>query len=247
MNKRWIKEVRALQLKKNRKKEGLFIVEGRKNVLELMGSFFQVEALFYTEKYASEFETHPKFGSIPVKDISTETALTQAGTLKQNDSALAVAKIPADKAFSIQNNECVLALDDVRDPGNLGTIIRIADWYGIKKIFCSETTADFFNPKVITSSMGSFTRIKVIYGNLPQFLEDNKHIPNYGALMNGKNIHQTEIPKPAIIVMGNESNGITEQTIEKIQTPITIPRFGGAESLNVAIATAVICDNIFRK
>ncbi|MEH0155521.1 RNA methyltransferase [Limibacter armeniacum] len=245
MNKRWIKETRGLQLKKNRKKSGLFIVEGRKSVLELMNSDIQLEALFYTQKYAEEFESHHNFHKVPVKEVSTETALTQAGSLKVNDAAIAVAHIPQE-ADTTPENEIVLALDDVRDPGNLGTIIRIADWYGIKKIICSHESADVYNPKVISATMGSFTRIQVSYVDLPAYLDKHQSLPIYGAFMEGENIYQTKISAPAIVVMGNESNGISEVTSDKINKKITIPRIGQAESLNVAIATAIICDNVAR-
>jgi TrmH family RNA methyltransferase len=140
-----------------------------------------------------------------------------------------------------------LVLDDIRDPGNLGTIIRIADWYGIKSIICSETTAELFNPKTISASMGSIFRINVFRRDLESFFKEQSGIAVYGALLNGDNVHKTTFDKEAYVVIGNESNGIRETLLPFIEHPITIPKLGGAESLNAAMATAIICDNIFRE
>jgi TrmH family RNA methyltransferase len=141
-------------------------------------------------------------------------------------------------------NSWVLALDQVRDPGNLGAIVRIADWYGISDIVCSTQSVDFFNPKVIAATMGSFIRVKVYYTDLPQWLSTNK-VMVFGAVLNGLNVHQTQFKKyqGGIIVLGSESHGISSEVLPHITQKITIPRFGGAESLNVAMATAIILDN----
>ncbi|GAA4825828.1 RNA methyltransferase [Algivirga pacifica] len=247
MNNRWSKTVRSLQQKKYRKKEQLFIVEGRKSVEELLSSpYLETVALFYTEKHAPAFEQHPAFGKIPETYISTEKQLSQVSHVKNNDSALAIVRIPTQSTPKTLSG-ITLALDDVRDPGNLGTILRIADWYGIKNIICSENCADFYNPKVIISSMGSFTRVKAHYVQLGEFLKAQPDsLPILGAFMEGENIHKATLPQEAIVVMGNESNGISEEIEQLVSQKINIPRFGGAESLNVAIATAIICDNLFR-
>jgi TrmH family RNA methyltransferase len=136
-------------------------------------------------------------------------------------------------------------LDDIRDPGNLGTIIRTADWYGIKHILASEETVDFYNPKVINSTKGSFTRVQVHYTDLNAILAANE-LPVFGAFLTGENVHQAKFPKAGLLVIGNESNGISPSLSTKITHPVTIPKFGQAESLNAAIATAILLDNIRR-
>jgi TrmH family RNA methyltransferase len=136
-------------------------------------------------------------------------------------------------------------LDEVRDPGNLGTIIRIADWYGINKLIFSTHTAEFYNPKVIQSSMGSFTRVQFYYGDLAQAFQDWK-LPVYGAFLEGESIHELVNPTPGVLLLGNESQGISKEVEKWVSSKITIPSFGKAESLNVAIATAIFCDNFKR-
>ena len=150
-----------------------------------------------------------------------------------------------NRAFGIDKDELVIALDDVRDPGNLGTIIRIADWYGIKKLVLSPQTAEFYNPKVLQASMGSFTRVSFFYEKLETVFERWKR-PVYGAFLEGENLHQLTRLDPGIILMGNESKGISSELKPWVTQKVTIPGFGHAESLNVAIATAIICDNFKR-
>jgi TrmH family RNA methyltransferase len=137
-------------------------------------------------------------------------------------------------------------LDDIRDPGNLGTILRIADWYGIRKLICSSSTADVYNPKVISASKGSFTRVEWYYCELNAYLKE-RSVPVYGAFLDGANVHTHGFEKSGYIVLGNEANGISFEVEQLVSQRITIPRFGGAESLNVGIATAIICDNLRRK
>ena len=149
-------------------------------------------------------------------------------------------------ALNIKEGEFIIALDDIRDPGNLGTIIRTADWYGIHTIIASEETADFYNPKVISSTMGSFTRVNVHYEDLQNFLSKT-HRKIYGAFLQGRSIHHESFASGGIILIGNESRGISKPLEKLVTDRITIPRFGHAESLNAAIATAVICDNIRRR
>ena len=150
-----------------------------------------------------------------------------------------------NNAISVSDQEFVLVLDDIRDPGNLGTIIRTADWYGIHKIVASVETADFYNPKVISATMGSFTRVSIFYTDLPQYLSGIKH-RIFGAFLNGKNIHEVSFAPGGLVVIGNESRGISATLNSYITDKITIPRYGEAESLNAAIATAIICDNLRR-
>ena len=239
------KLIKSLHQKKFRSEENLFLVEGGKSVLELLtaeNNFNKIgiQALFYTEHFAQENqELLPMFNKqSSYNELVTQTILQSVGTLQTNDSAIAIAKIPANFPLKVEN-EMVLALADIRDPGNLGTIIRVADWYGIRKLICSETTTDFYSPKVIAASMGSFLRIKPFYCDLAQYLDKQTDMSIYGAFMEGKNIYEQR----GIIVIGNESNGIPDNLVPFIPNKITIPRFGEAESLNAGIATAIICDN----
>jgi TrmH family RNA methyltransferase len=245
ISKNLLKYIHSLQLKKFRKTHNAFLVEGAKSVTELLESDFQVQTVLTTADFVQKNNflfKNPSFECY----IITEDELAKAGTFQTNDAALAVAAIKPNDPVYVQGNEYVLMLDDVRDPGNLGTIIRIADWYGIKKIICSEQTADWYNPKTIAASMGSFTRVKGYYCKLDEYLKQAESIPVYGAFLDGENIHHVRFPEKGIVVMGNESNGISAELGRKISHKVSIPAFGKAESLNVAIATAVICDNIRR-
>ncbi len=160
-------------------------------------------------------------------------------------AALAIAKIKPKVPFNFDITPFTLALDDIRDPGNLGTIIRIADWYGINQIICSQSCADFYNPKVIGATMGSFTRVSVTYVALPEFLKlQNTEI--YGAALSGENIHTLSLKPAGILVMGNEAKGLSEEVNAQIKKYVKIPGYGQAESLNVATATAILVDNFFR-
>ena len=170
--------------------------------------------------------------------------LERLGSFKSNDGALAVVEQKENSPLLVEN-ELVLALDDINDPGNFGTIIRIADWYGITKIVASEQTVELYNPKVIAASKGSFSRVAVFVTDLPEYISKIS-VPRYGAFMDGENIHSAKLPKVGLIVLGNEANGISREVEQQIDHKITIPKFGMAESLNVAMATAVICDNFKR-
>jgi TrmH family RNA methyltransferase len=139
-----------------------------------------------------------------------------------------------------------IVLDGIRDPGNLGTIIRICDWYGFKQLVLSDDCTEFYNPKVISATMGSFSRIEFTYVDLPTFFKDHPDIKTIGAVLNGENIHQYQFPEKGFIILGNESNGIREDLLDNLDERITIPAFGGAESLNVSISTAIIVDNLKR-
>jgi len=239
MTKNQAKLIKSLNEKKNRTELGLFLVEGEKNVLELLASDFEIENLFITESFFNKNE-------VILKDIKFEPAtqleLEKNGSFESNDSAIAIVKQKENSPFNIEDSEIILALDEVKDPGNLGTIIRIADWYGIKKIVASKETADFYNSKVISATKGSFARVQIFYTDLAEFLSNQK-TPVLGAFLDGENVHKTNFPTSGILVMGNESKGISKNIEKLITKKITIPSFGKAESLNVAIATAVILDN----
>ena len=194
------------------------------------------------------FTTKSDFLSIDSSKVNpvTDAELKKISALTTPNTCLAIFKIPA--TISFLQNGLIVALDDVRDPGNLGTIIRLCDWFGIKTLFCSEETVDIYNPKVVQATMGSIGRVNVVYGDLENLLAETK-LPIFGTFMDGKNIYQENLPNEGIIVMGNEANGISK-TIEKLVSErIAIPRFGdlqATESLNVATATAIILSEFKR-
>lgn len=246
ISKNQFKLIQALDLKKQRKKCGLFLVQGEKNVGELLNSDFTIKHLFATAQYINKVAaTLTKQNLIPLTIEATEDELKKAGTLNSNNSVIAIAECKISDVPSISENELILVLDSVGDPGNLGTIIRVADWYGIKHIVCSPECADFYNPKVIAATMGSFARVSISHATLPDYLQKQNH-PIYGAFLEGDNIHKAQLAKTAFIVMGSESHGISEPVSKYISNKITIPNFGDAESLNVAMATGIILDNFKR-
>ncbi len=239
VSKNQIKLITSLQQKKYRKQEQLFFAEGVKVVQELLHSNFELQDLFTTKQ---DFLTVPKN---KVHAIS-EAELKKISALTTPNTCLAVFKIP--KAKEMVEKGLIVALDDVRDPGNLGTIIRLCDWFGIETLFCSEESVDIYNPKVVQATMGSISRVNVVYGNLETFLSQTK-LPVFGTFMDGKNIYQEKLPKEGIIIMGNEANGISTSVEKLVSERIAIPRFGNlqvTESLNVATATAIILSEFKR-
>jgi len=241
LTKNQAKLVKSLSEKKNRVETGLFLVEGAKSVLELLNSDFEIDLMLATDEFFAQYEEKIRNRSKEF-EIVKQDELEKLGTLETNDSALAVVKQKANAAPETKNTGIILALDEVKDPGNLGTIIRIADWYGIKHIVASRNTVDFYNPKVVAASKGSFTRVNMFYTDLKEFLPKTK-LPIFGAFLHGENIHETNFPTHGILLMGNESNGVNSDLEKFVTQKITIPSYGKAESLNVAIATAVILDN----
>jgi len=235
------KLIKSLAEKKNRVETGLFLVEGEKSVFELLNSDFEIEYILTTAEFFDKYgelvrEKSKSFEIVNSSDIE------KVGTFATNDAALAVVKQKENSKPENLKNEIVIALDEIKDPGNLGTIIRIADWYGIKNIVASKNTVDFYNPKVITATKGSFTRVKIFYTDLKDFLK-NSETEIFGTFMDGENVHETKFPTSGILVMGNEANGIGEEIEKLVTKKITIPAYGKAESLNVAIATAIVVDN----
>lgn len=245
ISKSQLKFLTSLQVKKYRKIHQSFLVEGAKSIQELLQSDYIVQKVFTTDEF---YQTTIRLFDNQCFDIEIvdQKSLEAAGAFQTNNSCLAVAKTKENSKLYARHDEFVLVLDEVKDPGNLGTIIRIADWYGISKIVCSPETADFYNPKVIAASMGSFTRVAMYYGDLVEYLGSQRERAIYGAFLDGTSIHKTQFAASGYIVMGNESNGISAELAPLIPQHITIPRFGGAESLNVGIATAIICDNMRR-
>jgi len=242
ISKAWQSRLRALHQKKYRQEEGLFFVEGAKNVLELLHSEFETEVVFATTAFHKENERLLAAQTQRVH-AATPDELVKVGTFSTNHAALAVARTKNGPELTPDGDEWVLVLDDLRDPGNLGTVLRVADWYGLKKIICSETTADFYNPKVLAASMGSFARVAAWYGPLDGYLRRHPNWPVFGTFLDGQNLHDIQFPKAGFLVIGNESHGIGAAVQPFVSQKITIPRFGGAESLNAGIATAVVLDN----
>lgn len=223
-----IKWIRSLHEKSGRKSEGCFIVEGNKLVDEACLSP-NLNIKFIVGKEDSYNN------DIPFKAASP-TQMERISALKNAPAVLAVIEIPNNK-FKIGKK--VLCLDHIQDPGNLGTMIRIADWFGIDQIIASENTADIWNPKVVQATMGSVFRVNVHYQSLPSFLEKCK-LPIYGAVMNGPSIDSVALPESAVLVIGNEGQGISDEVNRLISHPISIPRFGSAESLNAAVAAGIL-------
>lgn len=241
ISKNQLKLLRALGQKKQRKAHGLFLVEGEKNVLELVESELVVKQIFATHEFLSE-QAHT-LSQYECIEASLDE-LTKASSLVSNNAAVAVVEIPQVNVPKAQG--LMIALDGVSDPGNLGTIIRIADWYGIKQIVASIDCADPYNPKTIRATMGSFGRVQVSLLDLPSYLE-NADIPVYGAFLEGESVHKTLFSPEGILLMGSESHGVRPAAEQFVTDKITIPAFGGAESLNVAMATGIILDNLRRQ
>jgi len=230
-----------LQIKKFRREHKLFLVEGAKSVLELLNSSYHIDSLFITAAF-NDLYSKILVNKVPFEIVSQKD-LERLGEFVSNDSALAIVRMGENTELLLEGNEYILALDGISDPGNLGTIIRIADWYGITKIICSENTAEVYNSKVISASMGSFTRVRLYYCNLNEYLKKRK-APIYGAELQGKDIHSVKFTSSGFIVLGSEAAGVSAEIQSLITEKITIPRYGAAESLNVAVAAAIICDNL---
>lgn len=237
ISKNQIKLITSLKQKKYRLEHKLFVVEGIKTIKELLKSDLILDALYTTEAF-----------NIDAKEevLIKENDLKRISFLKTPNKALAVFKIP--DAMPINNNGLIVALDDVRDPGNLGTIIRLCDWFGIKDLVCSKATVDCFNPKVIQATMGSITRVNISYVNLVDYLKTTS-LPVFGAFMEGENVYTKQMPKEGVLVMGNEANGVSKTVENLVRNKISIPRFGDlqeTESLNVATATAILLSEFKR-
>jgi TrmH family RNA methyltransferase len=241
LSKAKIKYIKSLQIKKYRKQEQSFIVQGAKSVQELIRSGFQVVTVLGTSEFLSTVEqgVNAEVIEVSAKDLS------ELSEFQTNDAALAVARMKPNRPLEVPTPGVAIVLDDIRDPGNLGTIIRTADWYGIHKIIASAETAEFYNPKVISATMGSFARVEVFYTELPAYLSNVNH-KVYGAYLDGTDVHTVNFGDGGLMVIGNESRGISPELEKFITNKITIPRYGHAESLNAAIATAIICDNMRR-
>ena len=237
LSKSQIKLITRLKQKKYRIADGFFVAEGIKVINELLESSLELHLLFTTESFKSDIKN---------ETLITENELKKISFLTTPNKALAVFKIPTPKNSKYLG--LIVALDSIRDPGNLGTIIRLCDWFGIKELVCSKETVDCYNPKVVQATMGSITRVNINYLDLNTFLAEAE-MPIFGAFMDGKNVYKSELPKTGIIILGNEANGISEAIEKQVTERIAIPRFGdlqATESLNVATATAVLLSEFRR-
>jgi len=252
LSKNKIKLIQSLNRKKDRDESGLFLVEGNKMVEEALRSEYKIETVVCTAQFAVQ---HPEIRSKAKEIIVADRDSIQKASLLQNpQEALAIIMQPELNTPELNlNTELCLALDFIQDPGNLGTILRIADWFGIDTVICSENTVDVFNPKVVQASMGAIFRIKTGFTNLESFLSENSKnkIPVYGTFMDGNNIYTETLTTNGIIVLGNEGNGISDQIARLVNRRIAIPTFSTnpnkAESLNVAIAASICCSEFRRR
>ena len=239
VSKNQIKLITSLQQKKYRIANKLFFAEGVKGIQELLDSDFVLEHLYTTQ---NDFDAV----SNEIKTIVSESDLKKLTALATSNSCLAVFKMPTEKP--IIETGLIVALDSIRDPGNLGTILRLCDWFGIQQVLCSKETVDVYNPKVVQATMGSVARVNINYIDLNAFVATTK-LPVFGTFMDGTNIYKSVLPKEGIIIMGNEANGISTELEKLVTSRLTIPRFGNlqkTESLNVATATAIFLSEFRR-
>ena len=239
VSKNQIKLITSLQQKKYRIANKLFFAEGVKGIQELLNSDFVLEHLYTTQ---NDFDAV----SMEKKTIVAESDLKKLTALATPNSCLAVFKMPTEKP--IIETGLIVVLDSIRDPGNLGTILRLCDWFGIQQVLCSKETVDVYNPKVVQATMGSVARVNINYIDLNAFVATTK-LPVFGTFMDGTNIYKSVLPKEGIIIMGNEANGISTELEKLVTSRLAIPRFGNlqkTESLNVATATAIFLSEFRR-
>ena len=235
-----ILDIKALAAKQGREDLGVFIAEGEKLVGEIRNSSLRIRRILQTKPIFAEGE------------LISEKEMERISQLKSANSVLAVVELPKHKlALADPTKSLVLCLDRIQNPGNLGTIIRLADWFGISDIVCSEDTADCFNPKVVQATMGAILRVRVHYTNLAKWLGSHKDATIYGTFLEGENIYSAQLATSGVIVMGNEGQGISEEVAKCVSHKLLIPPYPadrcGSESLNVAVATAVICSEFRRR
>jgi len=248
-----VKHINSLKQKKFREIHHQFLAEGSKLVLDILESPYKVLAVYALAGWLKRNENLLLSKKVPFTEIR-EGEMDKITALSTPSPALAITEIPATPPLPVLVNDLILALDDIRDPGNLGTIIRIADWFGIESIVCSENTVDLYNPKVIQATMGSVTRIRVNYCNLPEFLSSlDPAINIYGTFPEGENIYSARLDPKGVILIGSESSGISPEVVSKVTDRISIPSYTAAagrdhaESLNASIATAIVCSEFRRR
>jgi TrmH family RNA methyltransferase len=240
ISKSQLKIITSLSQKKYRQKHQLFIAEGIKVVNELLNSSFKIDTLFATDDFQTDISSD-KIIRISDKDLQ------KISNLKAPNKVFGLFVIPDEKP--LQKNGLTIVLDAINDPGNLGTIIRLCDWFGVSQLLCSAETVDCYNQKVVQASMGSLTRISIKYMDIEIYLKETK-LPTFIADMDGENVYKSALPKEAILIMGNEANGVSDPIKALIKNKISIPRFGErqeTESLNVATATAILLSEFRRE
>ena len=244
LSKLQIRTINSLQHKKFRREHKLFIVEGLKSVMEFIHSDYLIKHIFYTPQAATKLLKIPR--NIKSEEVS-EDDLKRVSTLKTPQGVLALIHLPTYPALTTEqlHGTFHLVLDDIQDPGNLGTIIRTAEWFGLHRIICSLGSVDAYNPKVVQASMGALSRVQVYYTDIPT-LTRNAPVPVFGAVLDGSPIYETDFGNEGLIVLGNEGNGIGTSVLSTIQRGVTIPKVGNAESLNVAISAALFCAELAR-
>ncbi len=247
LSKNKIKYIHSLKDKKHRVENNTFIVEGYKMVNELLGSM-KCQLIIATKEYVNSLDENIAEEIIEV----SEDELKKVSLLKNPQQVLAIFYQPENTFTESEINDNLnLALDNIQDPGNMGTIIRLADWYGIKNIFCSTDTVDIYNPKTVQATMGAISRVKVHYVDLHEFLSQHKTVPIYGTFLDGESMYNKKLSNNGIIVMGNEGNGVRQEIENLVSDKLYIPNYPEdkktTESLNVAIATAIICAEFRRR
>ncbi|SEL26953.1 TrmH family RNA methyltransferase [Parapedobacter koreensis] len=242
LSKLQIRTIASLQHKKFRREHGLFVVEGIKSVTEFLHSDYIVQHVFYTSQAATKLIKIPQ--NIKSEAIN-DADLQRISSLKTPQGVLALVRIPAYPALTREmlRHTFHLVLDDIQDPGNLGTIIRTAEWFGFKRIICSTGSVDAYNPKVVQASMGSLARMQLIYTDIKALVEQAS-VPVFGAVLDGTSLYETDFGPEGLIVLGNEGNGIGPSVLPYLRHRVTIPRIGKAESLNVAISAALFCSAV---
>ena len=248
ISKNQIKIIRSLERKKCRLEHGMFVAEGKKLISALLDTF----------ECCSIYETCDTFASLglnltcPIESISS-MQLEQISLMRQPQGEVALFRTKQYDIYQLKvsADQLILALDGVQDPGNMGTIIRTADWFGIHDIVCSANSADMYNPKVVQATMGALSRVRIYYTDLEEWLKGIKKVPIYGTLLTGRNMYDVPLSAGGIIIMGNEGNGISEGVRQEITTPLLIPNYPQgeptSESLNVGIATALVCSEFRRR
>jgi RNA methyltransferase, TrmH family len=236
-----VKYIQSLCHKKQRDEDGVFIAEGPKLVAELLTSKkVHFRSVYALEQWVEDNELLLQQIDPAIIEIVPPHFLERISALSTPNQVLVVAEKPMYEAAIALKGKFTLALDNIQDPGNMGTIIRTADWFGIETIVCSEDCADVFSPKVVQATMGSLTRVNVVQQDLAAWMEAGLEVPVYATVLNGENIYQMARPVEGVLLIGNESKGIHESLLPYTQHQITIPRIGAAESLNVSVATGIV-------
>lgn len=247
ISKAQVKLIRSLDQKKFRVNYHLFIAEGSKTAHEILNSRLKVHKIYATNNWIAENNSLiADKEDIEVNEVNSNE-MQSISSLSTPQEVLLLVEIPLQPAKIEITGQISLALDNINNPGNLGTIIRICDWYGINQLFCSENCADAYNSKTVQATMGSIARVDVTYTNLEELIKNHKNLRTYAATIHGNlNIHKDRIKTPALLVIGSESHGISRELLNLCEDTVSIPRLGKAESLNASVATAILVDNMVR-